>query len=37
MDVNGLRFILLTEEFPGTPAEDRTELRSIVESIRFLT
>jgi hypothetical protein len=36
MDVDGLRFIVQTEEFPGTPARTSAELRSMVESIRFV-
>jgi hypothetical protein len=36
MDVEGLRMILVTEEFPNTSAADRAALHSIVESVRFL-
>lgn len=36
IDVDGLRMVLLAQEFPGTPAEDKAELREMVESIRFL-
>jgi hypothetical protein len=36
IDVDGLRMILLLEEFPGTPAEDSAELQATVESIRFV-
>ena len=36
IDVDGLRMVLLGQEFPGTPAEAKAELRGMVESIRFL-
>jgi hypothetical protein len=36
IDVDGLRVILLTEEFAGTSAEVKSELAAMVESIRFL-
>jgi hypothetical protein len=36
IDVDGLRMIVLTEEFPDTPARDQADLRSMVESIRFV-
>ena len=36
IDVDGLRVILLTEEFAGTSAEVNSELAAMVESIRFL-
>jgi hypothetical protein len=36
MDVEGFRFTILTEEFPGTPAKIAAQLRSMVESVRFL-
>jgi hypothetical protein len=36
IDVEGLRMILVTEEFPSTPAGQSSALRSIVESIRFV-
>lgn len=36
VDVDGLRMILLVEEFRGTPAEDSAELQAMVESIRFV-
>ena len=36
IDVDGLRMVVLAEEFAGTPAKDKAELRSMVESIRFL-
>ena len=36
MDVEGFRMTILTEEFPGTPAKVSGELRSMVESIRFV-
>lgn len=35
IDIEGFRMILLTQEFPGTPAKDSAALRSIVESIEF--
>jgi hypothetical protein len=36
IDVEGLRMILVTEEFPGTSEAHTMALRSIVESIRFV-
>lgn len=36
MDVNGFRILIVTESFPETPADVKAELRSIVESIRFV-
>jgi hypothetical protein len=36
MDVDGLRFIILAQEFPGTSADDSADLRAMVESIRFV-
>ena len=36
IDVDGLRVILLTEEFAATPAEVKSELAQIVDSIRFV-
>jgi hypothetical protein len=36
VDVEGLRMILLSEEFPDTPAKDSAELRAMVRSIRFV-
>ena len=36
IDIDGFRMIVLTQGFPGTPAKDKVELRSMVESIRFL-
>jgi hypothetical protein len=36
IDVEGLRIILVAEEFPDTPEEDKAALRSIVESVRFV-
>lgn len=35
MDVDGFRFVLVTEEFPGTPARVSAQLRSMVDSITF--
>ena len=36
IDVEGLRMILVTEEFPNTSEAHKSALRSIVESIRFV-
>jgi hypothetical protein len=36
IDVEGLRMILVTEEFPNTPEAHKSALGSIVESIRFV-
>ena len=36
IDVDGLRMVLLGQEFSGTPAENKAELRAMVESIRFV-
>ena len=36
IDVEGLRMIVLTEQFPGTPADITAELEAMVESIRFV-
>lgn len=36
IDVDGLRMILVAEEFADTPATVKAELRSMVDSIRFL-
>jgi len=35
MDVVGLRMIIVSERFPGTPAKIAAELDAMVESIRF--
>jgi hypothetical protein len=36
MDVDGFRVLVVAQQFPGTPAEVRTELRAMAESIRFV-
>ena len=36
IDVDGLRMIVLTEQFPGTPADITAELETMVESVRFV-
>jgi len=36
IDVDGLRVILLAEEFAGTPAEVKRQLREMIESIHFV-
>ena len=36
IDVDGLRVILLTQEFAGTPAEVKREQRAMIESIHFV-
>ena len=36
IDVEGVRMLILTAEFPRTSAEDSAELRAMVESIRFV-
>jgi hypothetical protein len=35
LDVEEKRVVVLAHDFPGTPAEDRAELRAIVDSIRI--
>ena len=35
LDVEGRRVIVMTHDFPGTPASDQAELQSIVESIQI--
>jgi hypothetical protein len=36
IDVDGLRVILLTQEFAGTPAEVKRQQRAMIESIHFV-
>lgn len=36
IDVDGLRMVLLANHFPDTSAENKAELREMIESIRFL-
>jgi hypothetical protein len=36
MDVDGFRVLTVTEYFPGTPDQVKSELRDIAESIRFV-
>jgi hypothetical protein len=36
MDVDGFRVLVVAQQFPETPAEVRTELRAMAESIRFV-
>ncbi len=35
LDVQGQRVLVMTHDFPGTPAADRAELQEIVDSIRI--
>ena len=35
LDIDGLRFVMVAQHFPGTPAEVQTELRQMVESMTF--
>jgi len=35
MDVDGFRVLIVADYFPGTPAEVRTDLRAMAESIEF--
>lgn len=34
--MNRIRMVLIANEFPGTSAENKAELREMVESIRFV-
>jgi hypothetical protein len=36
MDVDGFRVVVVAQQFPGTPAEVRTQLRAMAESVRFV-
>jgi hypothetical protein len=36
IDVDGSRVVIIAEHFPGTPADVKTELREMVDSIRFV-
>jgi hypothetical protein len=35
LDVDGLRFVVQSTDYPGTSAKDRRELQAIVDSIRI--